>query len=108
MDLQGFSRVAEPSPSVTHATTPRLRPVRAISTFNARCPYKSIKRQQHVQSFATGSSAETQAVPISELRELVHASLLGLKYSEDEAQIIGDVSAALSSQSFMHVYMLLA
>ena len=47
-------------------------------------------------SAATGDSAatETRAVPLSELRDLVHDSLLGLTYSKREADIIGNVSIA--------------
>ena len=49
-------------------------------------------------SAATSDSAatETRAVPLSELRELVHDSLLGLTYSKREAEIIGDVSIVLT------------
>jgi hypothetical protein len=32
-------------------------------------------------------------VPLDELRELVNTSLLGLSFTEDEADIIGDVRA---------------
>ena len=59
---------------------------------------RKVNRQLQLMSAATSDSAatETRAVPLSELRELVHDSLLGMTYPKREAEIIGDVSIVLT------------
>ncbi len=64
------------------------------------CDHTGLARGRRLHGFATKgpheTDTDTQAVPLSELRELVKLSLLGLSYSGDEADIIGDVSPSLS------------
>ena len=64
------------------------------------CDPTGLARGRRLHGFATTGShdtdTDTQAVHLSELRELVNASLLRLSYSGDEADIIGDVSPSLS------------
>ena len=97
IDLQKFegpASICRPlsAPSLAFSPGSRLRSIRKSITGK----HLATAGGQCLQGFAsTGPSNTTsgpQAVPLSELRELVHASLLGLSYSGDEGDIIGDVS----------------
>ena len=84
---------------LTHSS-PRclLRPCRSKDSLVERRSRANRQMQRVDMSATTGDSAatETRAVPLSELRELVYDSLLGLSYSKREAEIIGDVSLAFT------------
>ena len=72
------------------------RPCKSNDSLTVR--RRKVDRQLQLMSAATSDSAatKTRAVPLSELRELVHDSLLGLTYSKREAEIIGDVSIVVT------------
>ena len=102
--LQAFERAASSCfvlPLKRAACTPE-----AIVRKIAKYPFaggrsKAGKTLQYPRTLATtgdnSSNIDTRAVPLSELRELVNASLLGISFTEDEADLIGDVRALCPS-----------
>lgn len=98
--LQAFERAASTClvhPVKRAACTPEAI-VRNIAKHSfARGSSKAGRASQYPRILATtgdnSSTIDARGVPLSELRELVNASLLGLSFTEDEVDIIGDVRA---------------